>query len=425
MAKGKIAQEELSIFFIKVSKMSLLQTESYLRNRHWHPASRANLRESLLYILKNLPKVVFIPADHPNKRLKHLPLILKNTYPCRIVGYTDSHMPSSMAHIHELGAELAVLPPISGPAVERILHRIQHEWDPVEMDSSKLHLAASRLGAISTQLIHHKMEDRGDTGASPDYSIDEAGQALSQLLESDLAPIKQALHNSLVLQGTQRALAESTRKSPAGAPASKIQKVSECVCITIDSDRFKGYLVAAMGEAKFDLSFIEKVKLKLLSFLSAHGEKIENESSFEVKMQEVDFEPWAVEQAEFLKKSIHGNQEIAMAFFPTQTVHLRKNTTDEGEMFEVELSEIADNETLDFDLYLFLPANSKFLLYTAQGRSLLTEQKNRLLQRGIAHMHLRQESVGAVRRYRAEKFLNSRINEFKNLKKQNPSAKEI
>jgi hypothetical protein len=105
-----------------------------------------------------------------------------------------------------------------------------------------------------------------------------------------------------------------------------------------------------------------------------------------------------------------------MAFFPSQDTTVRLEASASERMLQLDMSELRGNVVLEFDLYIYLPQNQKYLLYTPEGRPLYEEQKKRLMDKGVAKMHLRKESAQGVKRYRAQNFLNDKIEEFKKKK---------
>ena len=223
---------------------------------------------------------------------------------------------------------------------------------------------------------------------------------------------------SIIVRGTQTAIDESV--ALAGQPLSeKVEEISansHLACITINSSRFSGYLVAALGkDRKIDDKFMQLIRDRLFAFLRNHGELIsEDESPMNLKLEQVEFEGWAMQQAEFLRKSVHGSDELAMAFFPTPDTKINLEASVTENMVKMTMDDLRDNVSVEFDLYIYMPENQKFLLYTQEGQILEGTQKDRLKKRGITHMHLRKEKIGSVKLYKAKNFLNDKIIEFKN-----------
>ena len=132
-----------------------------------------------------------------------------------------------------------------------------------------------------------------------------------------------------------------------------------------------------------------------------------------MQIKEVEFEGWALTQADFLRKSVHDGNEIAMAFFPHKDVSKTLDESASEKMLKMSLDELKEDVALEFDLYIYMPENNKYLLYTPQGKPIQGKQKDRLIEKGVTHMHLRKESVQDVKKYRAQNYLNDKIEAYK------------
>ncbi|PWU21206.1 MAG: hypothetical protein C5B49_02985 [Bdellovibrio sp.] len=221
--------------------------------------------------------------------------------------------------------------------------------------------------------------------------------------------------DSIFLRGTQQALDEASQKISGLDHYEELEKSTHAACIIINSPRFSGYLVAAMGkDRRVDAAFMNTVRERLFEFLKSHGELVDDqEQAMELKLEEVEFEDWALHKAEFLRKSIHGSSEVAMAFFPSQETQVQLESSVTDSMLMMNIDDLKDDVPVEFDLYIYMPNNNRFLLYTPQGRPIFGEQRKRLRTRGVNHIHLRKESGKQVKKYRAQVFLNERIAEMK------------
>jgi len=218
---------------------------------------------------------------------------------------------------------------------------------------------------------------------------------------------------SLFVRGAQKALNESTNLKNAET-ASEIAQTSNLACIMVESARFSGYLVCAMGQnRKIDQDFTNILRQRLFRFLKDNGEEVREQDSLSLKIQPVDFTAWTLEQAEFLKKSVHDGDEIAIAFFPTAITSPELQKSASEKMLKIHINELKGDAIVEFDLYIFMPENNKYLLYTPQGRPLYGAQRERLTEKGITHMHLRKETAHEMSKYRAQNFLNEKIQAYR------------
>jgi hypothetical protein len=224
------------------------------------------------------------------------------------------------------------------------------------------------------------------------------------------------LNDSIIVRGTEEALSEAVDHRT-GKKISKIEKATNIACIEIKSNRFSGYLVCAMGKnRKIDNQLMNLAKQRLFTFLKNNGEKVKEDDSLALKLQEVDFTDWALEQAEFLRRSIHDGNEIAMAFFPSAQNDIKLEDSASEKMLQLDLKDLKEDTALEFDLYMFMPQNNKYLLYTPKGQPFYGGQKDRLSTKGVTHMHLRKDSAHSVKKYHAQNFLNDKIASYKSAK---------
>lgn len=224
---------------------------------------------------------------------------------------------------------------------------------------------------------------------------------------------------TLLEAGTREAVDKTVLHQSDGDEAVELKNSTRVACIFVESERFRGYLLVAFPEDRsVDMDLIEQMKLKLFSFLKENGEKATDAASMSLKMTEVAFEDWAVEQAEFLKSTMHKGQELAVAFFPDNTRFAELQEQTKLKKYELSIDELRGDLVVEFDLYLHLEKNDKLLLYTPQGKPFYANQKDRLKTKGISNLYINQDSANDLKKYRVQNYLNDKIAEFKNKKKE-------
>lgn len=228
--------------------------------------------------------------------------------------------------------------------------------------------------------------------------------------------------DSIILRGTKEALDKSCLKTDC-SEASPVDEATHISCIVIESSRFSGYLITAMGKnKKNDDAFIGKVRERLFRFLRDNGEILEDSDSINLKIKEVPFDSWALEQAEFLRKAVHEGNEVAMAFFPCSQVRTVCGQSPDAEMTSIHLNDLAGDVAVEFNVYIYLPKNNKYVLYTPRGSKFFSVQKERLINQGISNLHILKAEVQDLDKYRAQNFLNEQIHIFEDKQKEKAAA---
>lgn len=203
-------------------------------------------------------------------------------------------------------------------------------------------------------------------------------------------------------------------ETPSAVPM-PLNETDQMICVLVESPSFSGYLVAAMPQDLQSVSsLMNVVRSNLFQFLRQNGEEIEDAASMSIRVQPVSFLDWAVERADFIRKAHHEGKEIAMAFFPRLDVKLSFEESVDSEMAALKIDELTLDVPLEFNAYLHMPKNDKYVLYTPYGASFNEVQKERLTKQGISHLHILKIDLSEVDRYRAQIYFNSRIAEYFN-----------
>lgn len=233
-------------------------------------------------------------------------------------------------------------------------------------------------------------------------------------------------NESIILRGTREALEKSVVSSKhQHAEVQKIEGSTNVACIVVESPRFSGYLVTALGKnRKIDAKFLKGVHDRLFKFLEANGETVNREESMNIKIKQVPFEDWAMDCAEFLRKSVHNGDEVAMAFFPYAEAKVVLQESHNSEMAAVQLKDLEPDKPVEMNLYVYLPHNQKYVLYTPRGSKLYGKQKEKLTHQGVTHMHMLRAETEDLNKYRAQNYLNGKIAEFENRQKEKEKSKD-
>ncbi len=190
-----------------------------------------------------------------------------------------------------------------------------------------------------------------------------------------------------------------------------ISKVTSASCFSLSCLNFKGYaiVVSARDNHKHP-TLAEIVKSRLNEYFTSQNMQIDTFGT--INIQEVEFQPWAISQAEVLEQSHFKGEEFAIAFFPFENIEPLFQPTDAKDMLALHMDELHGDVKTEFDLYLRLVKNGKFLLYTPKNGVFLQEQRDRLILNGVIEMYLHPDDKKFVYRYRAQNFLNKEIDRF-------------
>lgn len=455
------------LLIIKSSATGLMPVESFLKNREWELKSTSNLKEALIFLVQQSPEFVMISIDHPNKKVRNLPRVLAQAFPACVIAFTEDNTAASHNLLNNCSTKYMLYPPITGPAVERTVHRyyrdLQNDGFATTQQAFEAKQAAAKQAMIAIRgdsigaepttaqnFLANFLSDDSDniiqtgmtalsgsaaegagasalnsayqegglgTGGLPQWApIDSNAKIKNYTAEDIEADPRSNKSNSLIFKGTKEALEQSCFVSAEKARLAEapLETSQNTACILIDSTRFSGYLITAMSDksCKIDEAFLNKIRTRLFSFLKSNGEKIEEHEPLNLNLRQVPFEDWALKHADFLLRSKHDGQDVAMAFFPMSQIKAEFQESADSDMVTIKMSELQGDVAVEFNVYVHLPKNNKYVLYTPRGSTFYGVQKDRLVKQGISELHIMKSDLNDLDRYRAQNYLNDKIKSY-------------
>lgn len=386
---------------IVASKAAALNSVvQYLQNRRWEIIVCEELKEALEKALAFKPDLVLLAADHPNKKVTQLPQILQQLGKFPVVGYVESNSHAAIQALNSMPKQYEIYPPLSGVMIERAAQRIEREARQV---SQKRREGLEDFGSI--KLVASASEVALDAATRTDLEHDVPQVTTESLPPTPLQPTYRhelrlyPADDSVFARGLQLVLSQQC----SGAKASQyeaIEYTSNFACITIQSEQFSGYLLAAMGNnRKISNHFIESIKFKLREFLKLNGNTQIEAHAQAIEISGISFEDWSAKQAQFLRKAVHDAKEVALAFFEDKKLATKVETSSFTKMMMMHLDEFEPYAIVNFDLYVYMPANQRLLLYTPAGGHLASNQVERLKAKGVSHLHFSEDAKADALKY--------------------------
>ncbi len=222
-------------------------------------------------------------------------------------------------------------------------------------------------------------------------------------------------HANVVIMSTLAELALNKVCVPGrnGVGAETVRQVNRVSCYHVRTKLISGYFVLAYGQSRsLDPSWSARLQAELRSYIASIDEEPTLDSLHDIAIEEVEFNRWTKEQADFMRSTTHEEAELVVAFFKDKT-ELSAQDSAKVDFSEVSLDHFQGDTKVDFEVYIYLPQNARFILYTPSGGTLYASQKNKLMAEGINSVHIPKRSLDIVRRNRANNFLAERTADFR------------
>jgi len=422
-----------TMLILKAHAHSMAATEVFLRNRGWKLFITTDVKEALLKLVEQKFSYVLLSVDHPNKKTPLLPQLIRHKFSCTVMTYAENPSTTSYNRLNTSDSEYKIYAPVTGPAVERCITKYLRDLQTRSLMTIKPE-ETSTLGLLYRQpheeprieetgiFVKGKGLSRGfgsvqNTGSSPQEIQGVVQQARGKDPEYQQRHLLQRKKRSdaldtIIARGTQLSLLETVDFQD-GLVHHQVENTANSGCIVVESERFSGYIVTALGHNEtLSEEFMTGIKKKLFKYLKDNGEHLTESEAMDIKLKPVAFEPWALEYADFLRTSVHRGDEVAVAFFPRRPVHVPLENSARRDMATIRLMDLKGDREVNFDLYIYLATNKKYVLYTPQGGVFYQKQLDRLKQQGVTHMHVPKTATEAVTKYSAQNYLNDLVEAF-------------
>ncbi|MFN7453625.1 MAG: hypothetical protein ACK5RO_03090 [Pseudobdellovibrionaceae bacterium] len=225
------------------------------------------------------------------------------------------------------------------------------------------------------------------------------------------------------LSQVEKAVEEALKKASIEVDSSVSQALPESVeyvsAIMVTAENFSGYLVAAIAADSADrVSLFERVRTHFFAYMRENGHSLEDIELMDLKIHPVSFSDWTKVDGDFLKQAFFKSSEMMLAFIPIEKKKLPVKFEPSANISKVlyNVEDLEPDQPVEFDLYLHLKNNDKYLLYTPENGSIYKEQLARLKKNGEANVHVRKEQAPKLRKYHTQNFLNEKIKGYKKRK---------
>jgi DNA-binding response OmpR family regulator len=196
-----------------------------------------------------------------------------------------------------------------------------------------------------------------------------------------------------------------------GQMEESVNETSRIGAIPVNSARFKGYLLVAVGTNRvIDTSFIESLNKKLTEYLASKGENVRNEEDgFHVQIEKMEFVDWAQEFGEFLTLGQDRKNEVAIAFIASEGKIGGTQDSVEENMLAIDVADIVPEQQIAFDAYLYFPKNRKYFKYVKEGGAFSSNQIEKLKKEDVRHLHIKTADHKKFSQYAGSNFIKSKI----------------
>ncbi len=352
----------------------------YLEKRNWKVTTFDAFNELAKYLIDTPPDYVLLSFSIPLPEITKYPQIIWNKFKVPTIPFGESTDNHTVGLLRAFGHD-ALLPPISGPLVySKIAGAASGDLN------QKIHVSSS--APIEENLEVHNRPQSEEKKLNLNRKYKEEEKQFFGQLENSLSQACEA-------------------RNDIATPVTRTKKLT---VLPISDGMFTGMLVFVMGdEDSVDPMLINSMREKLgnlNTFIKFDGIMTK---SLNIEIDEVDFNLWTSHKARFVSRAEHRGKEVMMAFFEMDKKLVQIAPSIDPKMAKINVESITPNVAIDFDAYLYLQSNQKFLKYLHSGTRVSVTQLQSLKEREIDSFHIDKTDQGTYHAYVAKNYLNATI----------------
>ena len=345
----------------------LVEFQRYMQRRDWVVQATSDLKRMLTEVTMTKPQYALISINLSLVNIQKMQAVLERVYRLKIFYYIEEYSDEAWQKMIDLevSAESKIFGQLSGPAFERALAK------------------------FSTQSAHEAS-----------VIVPSSKESLSLVLKAGLSTACRKIFN-------QNSILESS-------DTKKLAWVQSVSCIYFETSVLSGhFMVAAANDLYIDQNLMMSLQATLRRLYEISGVTLSQEDLYQMKVRKVEFKSWSAQESSFLESAVHNGIEIVVAFFPmdVEKVQLEGSLSD-PEMLAIDIDEIHVNRKVEFELFLHLPLNGKFIMYISKGSQMEHQQQLNLQSKGIRKLHVRKADAPKVLRSRSHRHFDQAISNF-------------
>ncbi len=388
---------------IKASNTDFTEHEALLKKHGWEVFISHNLRDSISQILINRPNIVYISLDYESQRISKLIRFLPQFVTCTVVPFSENNASSLL--IKSLGSKYSIYSHATPESLLSVAN--QYLNDTKNKPSISGFIFSDKIFVSSDGQIN----DQGKRTVS--YIL---SQVLSETNDNNNAinPAQASLINlKKSISSTLEELFSKEKDSD-----QKITSKQSVTCINMKSKNLNGIIVMSKAqENTMPAATSEKIRESLTHKMNIYGEAISSTQPSEISIAEVPLNEWLHHSANYVAHASLDQNQVTVAFFNYNQQHtFIENQLQDSDMFPIRIEDLYSDRVINFNVYLYLAANQKYVLYTPSGSVFYQNQMDKLKRQGIVHLFVMTKEKVVFNQYINENFLNTKIQHYINHK---------
>ncbi|MES2803406.1 MAG: hypothetical protein V4654_13005 [Bdellovibrionota bacterium] len=137
MSEAKTDIKPPTLFFVKNLNHQFAPVENFLKKRGYTVVIETDVKTALDRILAENPEYIFLAWDHKNENTRYMPKTIYQSCTGSVVPFIMSTQRDQIIQLESSGFENKLYPPLSGPAIIRVISKYEKKNQVFEQINSK------------------------------------------------------------------------------------------------------------------------------------------------------------------------------------------------------------------------------------------------------------------------------------------------
>ncbi len=378
-----------TLFFITSPNYKLTTVETFLKKRNYEVHIATDVKAALLKLIEVQPDMVFIALDHGSPKIEVLPQIIQQCIDTHIVPFTNSNSRDSIKKLDENASANKIFPPLSGPAVERMSIKLTAKTGvekALQQKNSDLIVSKflEELNEKQKPKLGEGLPDKAKTKRLKNNNFFYAKAQKTKITEQQKENLRKEFEATI--KSDLIDILETCQNGDSSNVIALNQEKKTIYCLLVQSQNWSGHLMAYSNQT-LDSNLLEPVFKNWISKEFKYFNEEENHIFFEIQINLKDFQVWVENKSEYSENLKVNNSELSLSFVGIEPKHLLMEFDEENDLIDVRLEWVPLKTELNLSLYLHLPENKKFLLYTPKGQQMSAMQMQRLVENRVERLY--------------------------------------
>lgn len=162
MSEAKTGNTPITLFFVKNISHQFAPVEKFLKKRGYNVIVETDVKTSLDRIMAENPDYIFLAWDHKNENIRLMPKTIYQSCTSSVVPFIMSTQRDQIIQIENSGFENKLYPPLSGPAIIRVISKYEKKNQIFDqINSKKAANAKKESEMIQVKSFFTQDDDRG------------------------------------------------------------------------------------------------------------------------------------------------------------------------------------------------------------------------------------------------------------------------